>query len=148
MHIHNTSPSLHMRTHVDASVCTLYMHDIFTHEYIAKESVLLAVCCSVMQCVAVCCSVLQCVAVCCSVFQCVPVCCSVLPLCLLRSGTTHSCSVFQCAAVFLMGTVALYTTFLLMSILQILQKKVSYLQIAAYYLFYRALLQKRPHFYS
>jgi len=28
----------------------------------------IAVCCSVLQCVAVCCSVLQCVAVCCSVF--------------------------------------------------------------------------------
>jgi len=31
---------------------------------------LVAVCCSVLQCVAVCCSVLQCVAVCCSVLQC------------------------------------------------------------------------------
>ena len=30
-----------------------------------------AVCCSVLQCVALCCSVLQCVAVCCSVLQCV-----------------------------------------------------------------------------
>ena len=30
----------------------------------------LAVCCSVLQCVAVCCSELQCVAVCCSVLQC------------------------------------------------------------------------------
>ena len=55
-----------------------------------------AVCCSFLQCVvvccvwirtssllsssivAVCCSVLQCVAVCCSVLQCVAVCCSVL----------------------------------------------------------------------
>jgi len=31
------------------------------------QSLLVAVCCSVLQCVAVCCSVLQCVAVCCSV---------------------------------------------------------------------------------
>jgi len=30
-----------------------------------------AVCCSVLQCIAVCCSVLKCVAVCCSVLQCV-----------------------------------------------------------------------------
>jgi len=41
---------------------------------------LVAVCCSVLQCVAVCCSVLQCVAVCCSVLQCVAVCCSVRSL--------------------------------------------------------------------
>ena len=41
-------------------------------------SVLVAACCSVLQCVAVRCSVLQCVAVCCSVSQCVAVCCSVL----------------------------------------------------------------------
>jgi len=59
-----------------------------THERVVpriKESCLLAVCCSVLQCVAVCCSVLQCVplikesclvAVCCSVLQCVAVCCS------------------------------------------------------------------------
>ena len=40
---------------------------------------LVAVCCSVLQCVAVCCSVLQCAVVCCSVLQCVAVCCSVLP---------------------------------------------------------------------
>ena len=39
---------------------------------------LVAVCCSVLQCVAVCCSVLQCVAACCSVLQRVAVCCSVL----------------------------------------------------------------------
>jgi len=48
---------------------------------------LVAVCCSVLQCVAVCCtsallsarcSVLQCIEVCCSVLQCVAVCCSVL----------------------------------------------------------------------
>ena len=43
-----------------------------------RISCVVAVCCSVLQCVAVCCSVLQCVAVCCSVLQCVAVCCSVL----------------------------------------------------------------------
>ena len=37
-----------------------------------------AVCCSVLQCVAVCCSVLQCVAVCCCVLLCVVLCCSAL----------------------------------------------------------------------
>jgi len=42
--------------------------------------VVVAMCCSVLQCVAVCCSVLHCVAVCCSVLQCVAVCCSVLLL--------------------------------------------------------------------
>ena len=39
---------------------------------------IVAVCCSVLQCVAVCCSVLEGVAVCCSVLQCVAACCSVL----------------------------------------------------------------------
>jgi len=37
-----------------------------------RSVIVIAVCCSVLQCVAVCCSVLQCVAVC------VVVCCSVL----------------------------------------------------------------------
>ena len=36
--------------------------------YVGRDVV--AVYCSVLQCVAVCCSVLQCVAVCCSVLQC------------------------------------------------------------------------------
>ena len=49
---------------------------------------LLAVCCSLLQCVAVWCSVVQCVAVCCSVLQCVAVCCSVLQSCVLRSLTS------------------------------------------------------------
>jgi len=52
-----------------------------------------AVCCSVLQCVAVCCSVLQCVTVCCSVLQCVAVCCSALQC------VAVCCSVLQCAAV-------------------------------------------------
>jgi len=39
---------------------------------------LLAVCCSVLQCVKVCEGVLRCVVMCCSVLQCVAVCCSVL----------------------------------------------------------------------
>ena len=38
----------------------------------------IAVCCSVLQCVVVCCSVLQCVAVCCSVLQCVAIRCTLL----------------------------------------------------------------------
>ena len=37
---------------------------------------LVAVCCSVLQCVVVCCGVLQCVAACCSVLQCNAVCCN------------------------------------------------------------------------
>jgi len=42
---------------------------------------LVAVCCSVLQCVAVCCSVLQCVAVSCSELQCVTVYCSMYVVC-------------------------------------------------------------------
>ena len=54
---------------------------------------LIAVCCSVLQCVAVCCSV---VAVCCSVLQCVAVCCSVFriwvrPLCVLDMCVSKTC---------------------------------------------------------
>jgi len=64
------------------------------------ECYLVAVCCSVLQCVAICCSVLQCVAVCCG---------ETLYLCLVRMRvTTESvggcvgqvcCSVVQCGAV-------------------------------------------------
>ena len=54
------------------------------------EKVVIAVCCSVLQCVAVCCRVLPCVAVCCRVLQCVAVCCSVLPC------VAVCCSVLQC----------------------------------------------------
>ena len=49
-------------------------------------------CCSVVQYVVVCCSVLQCVEVRCSVLQCVAVCCSVLQCVAVR------CSVLQCVA--------------------------------------------------
>jgi len=69
-----------------AQVPEVFRYDVIQHH------VVVAVCCSVLQCVAVCCSVLQCVAVasydviqhhvvvavCCSVLQCVAVCCSVL----------------------------------------------------------------------
>ena len=41
-----------------------------------RSVIVIAVCCSVLQCVAVCCSVLQCVLQCVAV--CVVVCCSVL----------------------------------------------------------------------
>ena len=57
------------------------------------EKVVVAVCCSVLQCVAAYCSVLQKVAVCCSVLQCVTVCCSVLQC------DTVCCSVLHCAVV-------------------------------------------------
>jgi len=71
---------------------------------------LVAMCCSVLQCVAVYCSMLQCVAVCCSVLQCVAVCCSVLQcvarqcfcfplLSVSRTNRSLSCSVLQCVAV-------------------------------------------------
>ena len=40
-----------------------YLSEVF----VFVSQFVLAVCCSVLQCVAVCCSVLQCVAVCCSV---------------------------------------------------------------------------------
>jgi len=55
-----------------------------------------AVCCSVLQCMAVCCSVLQCVAVCamCIHAACPVVCCSVLLQCV-----AVCCSVLQCVAV-------------------------------------------------
>jgi len=42
------------------------------------DTVWVAVCCSVLQCIAECCRVLQSVAECCRVLQCVAVCCSVL----------------------------------------------------------------------
>jgi len=53
------------------------------------DVLLVAVCCSVLQCGAVCCRALQGVAECCSVLQCVAVCCSVLQ-CIARC-----CSVLQ-----------------------------------------------------
>ena len=77
------------------------------------RSCIVAVCCSVLQCVAVCYSVLQCVAVCCSVLQCVAVCCkqdlllgalfSSAPACCsaLRyvAHVAVHCNVAQCVAV-------------------------------------------------
>jgi len=65
-------------------VCTLFL---VLHCYVS-ETFVVAVCCSVLQCIAVCCSVLQCVAMrqkrvlllcvrdvcCCSMLQCVVVC--------------------------------------------------------------------------
>ena len=58
---------------------------------------MIAVCCSVLQCVAVCCSVLQCIAVCCSVLQCVAAQCRVLPCVSVVSH--YYGSVLQCAVV-------------------------------------------------
>jgi len=94
-----------------------------TSEHSLDEADLLALWCSVLQCVAVCCSVLQCVAVCCSVFDdadlfalyqhhirlafmsCVVLCCGVLR-CVAVCGnvlqTSHHvmpCSVLQCVSV-------------------------------------------------
>jgi len=54
-----------------------------------------AVCCSVLQCVAVCCSVRQCNTVRCSAVQCVAVRCSHLTM----LSAQNTCSVLQCAAV-------------------------------------------------
>jgi len=42
--------------------------------HVVERTLLVAVCCSVLQCVAVCCGALECVAVCGSVLQCVAVC--------------------------------------------------------------------------
>ena len=53
-----------------------------------------AVWCSVLQCVAMCCSVLQCAAVCCSVLQCVIVYCSAAFGCFFLA-----CRTLQCVAV-------------------------------------------------
>ena len=64
-----------------------------------------AVCCSVLQCMAVCCSVLQCVAVYGGVLQCVAVCCSVcyvhtcgMSCSVLQCVVAVCCSVLQCVA--------------------------------------------------
>ena len=54
------------------------------------KSLLLQVCCSVLQCGAVCCNTSQCAAKCCSVLQCVAVCRSVLQC------VAVCCSVLQC----------------------------------------------------
>ena len=54
------------------------------------NATLVAMCCSVLQCVAVCCRVLQCIGVCCSVLQRVAACCSVL------QRVAVCCSVLQC----------------------------------------------------
>jgi len=64
--------------------------------------ILVAVCCSVLQCVAVCCSVLQCVAVCCSVLQCV-VCCVLLRwrkriICSVLPRVAARCNMLRVAA--------------------------------------------------
>ena len=83
---------MHMATYIDSNIYNLYSCR-YRCKYIYSSSIndsvmqcgadnltalLLAVSCSVLQCVAVCCSVLQCVAICCNVLQCVAVCCSVL----------------------------------------------------------------------
>jgi len=57
---------------------------------VLRFGVIVAACCSVLQCVAARCSVLQCVAVRCSVLQCVAVYCSVLQC------VAVCCSVLQC----------------------------------------------------
>jgi len=59
-----------------AIICRQCRHYYYIVHY--STVLVVAICCSVLQCVAVCCSVLQCVAVCCSVFQYAVVCCSLL----------------------------------------------------------------------
>jgi len=72
---------------------------------IHTSNVLVAVCCSVLQCGAVWCGVLQCVAVCCSVLQCVAVCYTLSHFtqakctdCSVFKSVAVSCSVLQCGA--------------------------------------------------
>ena len=92
-----------------------------------------AVCCSVLQCVAVCCTALHCVAVCCSALHCVAVCCSVLHCVALRcsrnQGTcTRPSCVMHCAAV---HCTALHCTALCYSVLQCVAVRCSVLHCAA-----------------
>jgi len=116
------------RFHAPRERCTLVLDGLFYESARAEEirtaagglcvCVIVAVCCSVLQCVCVCCSVLQrvtsrpalkryeqllavCVrvcmlryvCVCCSVLQCVAVCCGVLQC------VAVCCSVLQCVAI-------------------------------------------------
>ena len=62
---------------------SIYNERFDSEDLTSEEVFLVAVCCSVLQCVTMCRSVLPCVAVCCSVLQCVAVCCSILQ-CLTR----------------------------------------------------------------
>jgi len=65
-------PHSHFNTSLERTTLTLWHIPIESHAHTCSVlQCVVAVCCSVLQCVAVCCSVLQCVAVCCSVLQCV-----------------------------------------------------------------------------
>jgi len=88
LHVCTYTYVYYMFTHTNTHICNeIYKCADFLRFFTWWEAcrsrpryltLLLLLCCSVLQCVAVCCSVSPCVAVCCSVLQCIAVCCSVL----------------------------------------------------------------------
>jgi len=74
-HTHTHTPT---RTHTFSLPLTYAATKSGVERLATGDSLVVAVCCRVLQCAAMCCSMLQCVAVCCSVLQRVVACCSVL----------------------------------------------------------------------